>query len=189
MRNSSAPVSVSNTQASTGVIIGLKAGILTQSTVPGETLSSSDSEAAIPPPNQAGFTVKLNNAAIRQKCDTEDNSIKEHVRSTFYRMLGIVAAKDVRPYFKDEHGELDTPPAQFMDPGWYCQPFPHWRAPLAKQVAWDPYIERFRLAIPNDDSELSNKLRSLTDEQIIVLLNDGPFKLGQTAWRDMKKIE
>ncbi|KAG8743115.1 hypothetical protein FRC11_014007 [Ceratobasidium sp. 423] len=305
MRNSSAPVSVSNTQASTGVIIGPKAGVFTQSTVPGETLSSSDSEAAIPPPNQAGYSAKFKVQTTKQqnitqkahtttettqirsvfsvqrqinelsasveelrrtndsqhartdeklmhlletvrkmvpaadkapvpasagsdsseagasntkigftnpkptpetitlvskvvtetrlrigkkKGNTDDNSVKEHARSTFYRMLGIVAAKDVRPYFEDEHGEPDTLPAQFMDPDGYCQPFPHWRVPLTKQVAWVlTYIERFRLTIPNDDSELSNKLRSLTDEQIIVLLNDGPFKSGQTAWRDMKK--
>jgi hypothetical protein len=106
-------------------------------------------------------------------------------------MLGMVAAKSVRPYFEDKHGEPDTLPTQFVNPETgYCQPFPHWRVPLTKQVAWIPtYITRFRSTIPYDDSDLSIQLRALTDKQIIVLLHDGPFKSAQTAWRDMNKSD
>ncbi|KAG9084504.1 hypothetical protein FS749_005189 [Ceratobasidium sp. UAMH 11750] len=106
-------------------------------------------------------------------------------------MLGITAAKAIQPYFEDELGDPDTLPAQFIDPETnYCQPYPHWKAPLTKQVAWLPtYLLRFRSTIPKDRSDLSAALNNLTDEQIIILLNDGPFKTAQTAWRDMKKTD
>lgn len=106
-------------------------------------------------------------------------------------MLGISAAKAIQPYFEDEHNEPDTLPTQFIDPETkYCQPYPHWKASLTKQVAWIPtYILRFRSTIPNNRSELSTLLKSLSDEQIVVLLNDGPFKTAQTVWRDMKKTD
>lgn len=105
-------------------------------------------------------------------------------------MLGITAAKSIRPYFEDEHGEPDTLPSQFVDDSNYCQPYPHWKVSLIKQVAWVPtYVLRFRSTIPNDGSQLSNLLHGLTDEQIVVLLNDGPFKSAQTAWREMKKTD
>jgi hypothetical protein len=86
----------------------------------------------------------------------------------------MVAAKSVRPYFEDEHGEPDTLPAQFVDPDTnYCQPYPHWKASLTKQVAWVPtYILRFRSTVPKDRSELSSVLHGLSDEQIVVLLHD-----------------
>ncbi|QRV96984.1 hypothetical protein RhiJN_25003 [Ceratobasidium sp. AG-Ba] len=124
-----------------------------------------------------------------KKGGTENNSIKEHVHVTWYRMLGITSAKGVRPHFEDDFGEPDTLPAKFLDPETnYCQPFPHWSASLTKQTAWVPtYLLWFRSTIPNNESELSNMLRALSDEQILILLHDGPFKTAQTTWRDMRK--
>ncbi|KAG8750948.1 hypothetical protein FRC12_012684 [Ceratobasidium sp. 428] len=106
-------------------------------------------------------------------------------------MLKISAAKEIKPYFEDEYGDPDTLPAQFVDPDTnYCMPYPHWKAPLTKQVAWIPtFIQRFRATIPNDSSELSTILRDLSDEQIVILLNDGPFRTAQSAWRDLKKSD
>ncbi|KAG8697373.1 hypothetical protein FRC08_006568 [Ceratobasidium sp. 394] len=131
------------------------------------------------------------NRVGKKKGGPEDNSLKEHARTTFYRMLGISAAKAIHPYFENQYGEPDTLPARFIDPETnYCQPYPHWKAPLSKQVAWVPtFLLRFRSTIPHDGSELSALLRNLSDEQIIILLNDGPFKSAQTAWRDMKKTD
>lgn len=118
-----------------------------------------------------------------------NNYSQEHARNTFYRMLGIAAASEIRPYFEDSYGEPDTLPTQFVDPDTkYCRPYPHWKSSLAKQIAWIPtYILRFRTTTPNDQSELSNVLRNLSDEQILILLNDGPFKSACTAWRNAKK--
>lgn len=106
-------------------------------------------------------------------------------------MLGITASKEIRPYFEDEYGEPDTLPTQFVDPDTrYCRPYPHWKCPLTKQVAWVPtFLLRVRSTIPKDDSDVSNMLRNLSDEQIVTLLNDGPFKSAQTAWRDMKRTD
>jgi hypothetical protein len=106
-------------------------------------------------------------------------------------MLGMVAAKSVCPYFEDEHGEPDTLPAQFINPETgYCQPFLHWQVLLTKQVAWVPtYIMHFRSTVLNDDSDLAKRLWALNDEQIIILLHDGPFKSAQTAWCDLKKSD
>ncbi|KAG9074291.1 hypothetical protein FRC06_010793, partial [Ceratobasidium sp. 370] len=71
----------------------------------------------------------------KKKGGADDNSFKEHARSTFYRMLGITAAREIRPFFEDRYGEPDTLPAQFMDPDTkYCRPYPHWKAPLTRQV-------------------------------------------------------
>ncbi|KAG9093099.1 hypothetical protein FRC06_011673 [Ceratobasidium sp. 370] len=93
----------------------------------------------------------------KKKGGNDENSCKEHARNTFYRMLGITAAREIRPFFEDEFDEPDTLPAQST--------------------------------ITNDRSELSNVLRNLSDEQIIVLLNDGPFKSAQAAWRDLRKTD
>ncbi|KAF8598962.1 hypothetical protein BDV93DRAFT_560861 [Ceratobasidium sp. AG-I] len=127
----------------------------------------------------------------KKKGGADDNSCKEHARNTFYRMLGITVASDIRPYFEDEYGEPDTLPTQFTDPDTkYCRPYPHWKTPLIKQTAWVPtYILRFKTTIPNDLSELSTMLRSLSDEQILILLNDGPFKSACAAWRNAKKTD
>ncbi|KAG9089974.1 hypothetical protein FS749_000914 [Ceratobasidium sp. UAMH 11750] len=131
------------------------------------------------------------NRVGKKKGGPDDNSVKEHARTTFYRMLGIPAAKSIQPYFEDEFGAPDTLPIRFADPETkYCQPYPHWKAPLVKQVAWVPtFILRFRATIANDQSELSTLLHNLSDEQIVILLNDGPFKSCQTAWREMKKSD
>ncbi|KAG9084987.1 hypothetical protein FS749_004775 [Ceratobasidium sp. UAMH 11750] len=131
------------------------------------------------------------NRVGKKKGGPEDNTLKEHARNTFYRMLGISAAKSIRPYFEDDLGEPDTLPTQFVDPATkYCQPYPHWKAPLTKQVSWIPtFLLRFRSTIPNDQSDRSVLLHSLSDEQIIILLHDGPFKSAQTAWREMKKTD
>lgn len=106
-------------------------------------------------------------------------------------MLGITVASEIRPYFEDEYGEPDTLPAQFADPETkYCRPYPHWKSSLAKQIAWVPtYILRFKSTISHDSTELSAMLRNLTDEQILILLNDGPFKSACAAWRNAKKTE
>jgi hypothetical protein len=98
-------------------------------------------------------------------------------------MLAITAAHEVRPYFEDDYGNPDTLPAQFVDPNTgYCPPFLHWRAALTKQVAWVPtYILRFKSTIPNNQSELSKVLHSLSDKVIVTLLHDGAFKSATTA--------
>jgi hypothetical protein len=106
-------------------------------------------------------------------------------------MCQMTAAKCVQPYFEDEHGQPDTLPDQFVDPDTgYCQPFPHWKLTLSKQVAWVPtYLQHFQSTIPNDNSNRSLKLWNLSDEQIIILLSDGPFKSAQTAWCNLKKTD
>ncbi|QRV82089.1 hypothetical protein RhiJN_10104 [Ceratobasidium sp. AG-Ba] len=127
----------------------------------------------------------------KKKNGPEDNSLKEHARTRFYRMIGINAAKSIPPHYKDEYGEPDTLPLLFTDPETgYCTPKVHWKAVLTKQLAWVPtYLLWFRSTIPNDKSEVSTVLRSLTDEQIIILLHDGPLRTCQTMFRDKKKSE
>jgi hypothetical protein len=108
----------------------------------------------------------------------------------FKWMLNISSVKEIRPYFEDKYGEPDTLPAQFTDPlTGYCQPYPHWKLPLPKQPVWVPtFVLHFQSTIPNDQSETSTRLRGLTDELIVILLHDGPFKTAQAAWHDMKKM-
>ncbi|KAG8727991.1 hypothetical protein FRC10_005422 [Ceratobasidium sp. 414] len=127
----------------------------------------------------------------KKKGGADENSCKEHIRNTFYRMLGIAASREICPFFEDEYGEPDTLPSQFVDPDTnYCRPYPHWKSPLTKQVAWIPtFLLRFKSTIPKDRSDLPNALWNLSDEQIITLLNDGPFKPAQAVWRDMKKTD
>ncbi|QRW01120.1 hypothetical protein RhiLY_00117 [Ceratobasidium sp. AG-Ba] len=127
----------------------------------------------------------------KKKNGPEDNSLKEHARTRFYRMIGINAAKSIPPHYEDEYGEPDTLPLLFTDPETgYCTPKVHWKAVLTKQLAWVPtYLLWFRSTIPNDKSEVSTVLRSLTDEQIIILLHDGPLRTCQTMFRDKKKSE
>ncbi|QRV84784.1 hypothetical protein RhiJN_12800 [Ceratobasidium sp. AG-Ba] len=127
----------------------------------------------------------------KKKNTPEDNSVKEHTRSRFYRMIGITAARFIPPHFENEYGEPDTLPAAFRDHRTgYCTPKIHWKAILPKQIAWVPtFLLWFKCTIPNDGSKLSEVLRSLSDEQIIILLYDGPLKTCQTTFRDMKKTD
>ncbi|KAG9120485.1 hypothetical protein FRC07_004010 [Ceratobasidium sp. 392] len=120
-----------------------------------------------------------------------NNSCKEHPRRVFYCMLGIQAAQHVWAFFEDAYSQPDTLPVQFRDPNTgFIQPYPHWLAPLTRQVAWIPtYISRFKAMIPNDQTALSKTLRDLSDKQIIILLYDGPFKTACAAWRLSKKTE
>ncbi|CUA74377.1 hypothetical protein RSOLAG22IIIB_11171 [Rhizoctonia solani] len=126
-----------------------------------------------------------------KKGGPEENSIKDHARTAWYGMLGINAAKDVRPFFVNSNGGLDTLPAFAKDPvTGYCTPYPNWKVSLAKQTAWIPtYLLRFRAIIPNDNNELSRTLRGMTDEQILIVLHDGPWKSARKAWRDLKKSD
>ncbi|QRV74707.1 hypothetical protein RhiJN_02722 [Ceratobasidium sp. AG-Ba] len=177
---------------------------------------ANDDPQALAPANEptaidAGFKIMLSNppvtpelAAIvmkvvgearsrigKKKGGPEENSLKEHARKWFYRMIGITAAKFIPPHFEDEFGEPDTLPTAFIDPQTgYCIPRPHWKASLLKQIAWVPtYILWFKSPIPNDGSELSAVLRNLSDEQIVTLLHDGPLKTCQTTFRDMRKSD
>ncbi|KAG8684462.1 hypothetical protein FRC11_012067 [Ceratobasidium sp. 423] len=104
-------------------------------------------------------------------------------------MQKISASRFIHPYFEDEHGEPDTLPVFALDPDTgYCQPYPHWKASLSRQVAWVPtYIKRFRATIPNDNSDVSQILRDFTDEQIVILLHDEPFKTASAKWSEMRK--
>ncbi|KAF8672228.1 hypothetical protein RHS04_07833 [Rhizoctonia solani] len=120
----------------------------------------------------------------KKKGNPEDNRVKEHTQISFYYMCAINAAKNAWPYFEDKHVKPNTLPVEFRDPvTGYCQPFPHWKALLIKQIIWVPtYIQRFKATIPNNGSKLSKKSQALTNEQIVALLVDGPFKTVQALW-------
>ncbi|QRV96269.1 hypothetical protein RhiJN_24287 [Ceratobasidium sp. AG-Ba] len=126
-----------------------------------------------------------------KKAGPDENHAKEHARNNFYRMLGISCAREVKPYFLDKYGEPDTLPDQFKNPiNGYIQPCPNWELSLAKQVIWVPtYVRQFRMSIPKNQTPQAEMLRNLSDEQIIVLLHDGPFRSASTAWRNMKKSD
>ncbi|QRV88193.1 hypothetical protein RhiJN_16211 [Ceratobasidium sp. AG-Ba] len=119
----------------------------------------------------------------------EDNGIKDHIRTQFYLMIHISSSKQIRAYFVDKFGNPETLPPQFAHPETgYIDPCPYWPGPLSAQIAWIPtYLLRFRLTIPNDQSDISKTLRNLSDEQIITYLNDGVYRTCQTVWRNMRK--
>ncbi|KAG8766625.1 hypothetical protein FRC12_006749 [Ceratobasidium sp. 428] len=187
-----------NRMASAGSPAYASGATPSQSTIPAAPIIS-DSNALRsnprPTPELANIVAKVvseaRNRVGKKKGGAEDNSLKEHARVTFYRMLGITAAKEIPPHYEDEYGEPDTLPKQFIDPDTgYCRPCPHWEAAPVKQIAWIPtYLERFFATIPNDGSELATTLRSLTVEQVVILLIDGPFKTARASWRDMKKSD
>ncbi|QRV80056.1 hypothetical protein RhiJN_08071 [Ceratobasidium sp. AG-Ba] len=127
----------------------------------------------------------------KKKSGPEENGVKDHIRGQFYQMLNISSAKEIRAFFVDEYGVPDTLPSQFADPQTgYIDPCPYWLGTLAKQLAWIPtYLLRVQITIPNNQTDLSKVLRSLTDEQILIYLNDGVYRTCQTTWRDMKKSD
>ncbi|CCO36530.1 hypothetical protein BN14_10668 [Rhizoctonia solani AG-1 IB] len=107
------------------------------------------------------------NRVGKKKGGVEENSLKEHTRDSWYGMLEVECSKDITVYFEHKNGEPDTLPLIFVNPQTgYCRPRPHWKKSLLKQLAW---IMTF-----------------LSDEQIIILLCDGPFKTATTVWRDRK---
>ncbi|QRW10141.1 hypothetical protein RhiLY_09140 [Ceratobasidium sp. AG-Ba] len=108
----------------------------------------------------------------------------EHTRTTLYGLAKIRSANDVQPYYEDEYGQPNTLPEAYFDRATgQGRVFPHWKAPLNKQLAWLPYyLRRFKATIPHDNSELSEALRALRDEEILILLNDGAFKTCCAAW-------
>ncbi|QRW03623.1 hypothetical protein RhiLY_02622 [Ceratobasidium sp. AG-Ba] len=109
---------------------------------------------------------------------------REHTRTTLYGLAKIKSANHVQPYYEDEYGQPDTLPEAYFDRATgQGRVFPHWKAPLNKQLAWLPYyLRRFKATIPHDNSELSEALRALWDEEILVLLNNGAFKTCCAAW-------
>ncbi|KAF8604449.1 hypothetical protein BDV93DRAFT_507761 [Ceratobasidium sp. AG-I] len=111
------------------------------------------------------------------------------VQETPGHMTPTTAAKEIGSHFTDKNNKPDTLPVQFVDPvTGYCQPYPHWRAALNKQLSWIPtYILCFRKTISADNTEGSQILCCLTNKQIVMLLHDGPFKSAQTKWRDSQK--
>ncbi|KAG8794352.1 hypothetical protein FRC12_024853 [Ceratobasidium sp. 428] len=102
-------------------------------------------------------------------------------------MLKILAAEKIKPYFKDKYSNLETLPAQFVDPDTdYHMPYPHWKGPLTKQVAQIlMFMQHFCVTIPNN----STILCGLLDEQIVILLNNGPFRTARLAWQELKKSD
>ncbi|CCO36143.1 hypothetical protein BN14_10268 [Rhizoctonia solani AG-1 IB] len=130
------------------------------------------------------------NRVGKKKGGAEENSLKqkEHTRDSWYGMIDIECSKDITVYFEHKNGEPDTLPVFFADrQTGYRRPRPHWKESLLKQMEWAPtFLKWFRATIPNNNSELSTLLRSLSDEQIIILLCDGPFKTAATVWRDRK---
>ncbi|CAE6508029.1 unnamed protein product [Rhizoctonia solani] len=116
---------------------------------------------------------------------------KNHVRMAYTSSVGVKRIKDVRAHFEDQDGTPDTLPEHFVDPETrYGQPCPHNVAPLVRQIDWVPtWLQRCKGTIPNDQSELSLVLRSLTDEEWVGYLHSGPFKSAQQAWRNLGKTD
>ncbi|KAF8607835.1 hypothetical protein BDV93DRAFT_552656 [Ceratobasidium sp. AG-I] len=135
-------------------------------------------------------------SSTRERTGTKEkgalaNSLRAHARDTWTGMLRVAHIKDVGPFFLDEHNRFDTLPAQFTDPKtMYCQPFPHPKAPLTQQTEWVPtYVLRFKKTTPADNSEASKALRELSDQQIVTLLYDGPFKTFQNYWGQTERSQ
>ncbi|KDN34884.1 hypothetical protein RSAG8_12071, partial [Rhizoctonia solani AG-8 WAC10335] len=144
-----------------------------------------------PPPGFLDLVKRACNPNIprREFEGTTDLSIKNHVRIAYTSLVGTKRIKDVRVHFEDQYGEPDTLPEHFVNPETkYCQPCPHNIAGLARQIDWIPsWLQRCKGTIPNDQSELSLVLRSLTDEEWVCFLHFGPFKTVQQAWRNLGK--
>ncbi|KAF8759912.1 hypothetical protein RHS01_01388 [Rhizoctonia solani] len=117
------------------------------------------------------------------------NAIFEHNRKAWCRMLRCNNAGDISPPFEDQFGQPDTLPLIAIDPVTkYCHPFPHWNFSLASQIIWIPtFLSWFRAMIPNNNSELSLALSSLSDKDICILMERGPWKTARGAWRTMNK--
>ncbi|CCO33671.1 hypothetical protein BN14_07756 [Rhizoctonia solani AG-1 IB] len=119
----------------------------------------------------------------KKKGGNEENSLKDHTRRSWYATIQVESSSEIRVYFEHKNGEPDTLPVFFANPlTGYRRPHPHWKKSLTSQLEWiATYIERFRAMIPNNNSELSSLLRGLSDEQIVILLHDGPFKTAVTS--------
>ncbi|CAE6438793.1 unnamed protein product [Rhizoctonia solani] len=124
----------------------------------------------------------------KKKGGNKENSLKDHTRRSWYATIDAESSSEIRVYFEHKNGEPDTLPVFFANPlTGYRRPHPHWKKSLASQMEWiATYIERFRAMIPNNNSELSSLLRGLSDEQIVIMLHDGPFKTAVTVWRNRK---
>jgi hypothetical protein len=108
--------------------------------------------------------------------------------STLY-FVPVVGLSVFKPNINGQ--EPGTLPEQFMAPFTkYCQAYPHRKVWLTKQPTWvSMFMLHFCPTIPNDYSELSNCLRDLSDEQIVILLSNWPSRTTQIAWRNMKKTD
>ncbi|KAF8735650.1 hypothetical protein RHS02_06437, partial [Rhizoctonia solani] len=104
-------------------------------------------------------------------------------------MLRCNNAGDISPPFEDQFGQPDTLPLIAIDPVTkYCHPFPHWNFLLASQIIWIPmFLSWFWAMIPNNNSKLSLALSSLSDKDICILMERGPWKTARGAWRTMNK--
>ncbi|QRV82676.1 hypothetical protein RhiJN_10691 [Ceratobasidium sp. AG-Ba] len=99
---------------------------MSQSCNLGESLAPRSASRSLTPLDLSGLepksylanpvpTPELIAVISKKKGGSDNNSLKEHVRVTWNRMLGIFSAKGVQPYFEDEYGEPDTLPSNITD--------------------------------------------------------------------------
>ncbi|KAG8721868.1 hypothetical protein FRC08_009391 [Ceratobasidium sp. 394] len=145
----------------------------------------------MPTPELLAIIAKVSSLNMSKELGTYENAVKAFAREAWYHMLKISAAKEIRPFYEDDFGNPDVFPQQFTDPiTGYCMPFPHWGKVLQKQPLWVPtYVDHFHGLISKEGGELAELLRSFSEEDIVLLLFNGPWKTAQTAWRSSNKTD
>ncbi|KAG9084884.1 hypothetical protein FRC06_003848, partial [Ceratobasidium sp. 370] len=142
-------------------------------------------------PDLLAIITRVPSLSVAKDLGVCKNAIKDYMCDAWYHMLEISAAKEIRPFYEDEHGNPDVFPEQFIDPVTkYCKPFPHWTKVFQRQGLWVPtYIDHFVSLIPKDGGELAVCLKSFSEEDIVALLFNGPWKTAQSVWCAANKTE
>ncbi|KAG8733563.1 hypothetical protein FRC11_005146 [Ceratobasidium sp. 423] len=112
-------------------------------------------------------------------------------------MLGTPSISDPTEEFftGPNHNIPDYLPVHLNNPmPAYCHPHPHWKLHLSEQVTCIMmFVLHFWVTVPRNGSALSTDLLRLSDDEIINLLYDGPFRTLQNAYhrekKDVAKVE
>ncbi|CUA74598.1 hypothetical protein RSOLAG22IIIB_11343 [Rhizoctonia solani] len=126
----------------------------------------------------------------RSRVGHKETGNARHARKAWDDVTMLNGKPAPHPSFVDSNGNDDYFPKAFADPiTGYRQPFPNYDKPMDQQTAWVPTVyERFVSTVPHDNGSVSTMLRGLSDEQILILIHDGPFSTARGNWGKRGKL-
>ncbi|CCO28544.1 hypothetical protein BN14_02539 [Rhizoctonia solani AG-1 IB] len=144
-----------------------------------------------PPPNLAHYAMaediqkrRERDKASMQIPDQYKSQSLTLARNVVKSMLDITKVTTDAPDFYYTGLQPNYFPVHLKDATGYIRPAPNWSETFASNYPWfTTYIDRFRKMATNMQSAFGHVASQYTDQQILVLLHDGPFSSLVAAWK------
>ncbi|KAG8765467.1 hypothetical protein FRC12_007480 [Ceratobasidium sp. 428] len=125
-------------------------------------------------------------AGTNEKPKPRDNQMADVIRKVFLNEIGIKKLSEIRPPMKKTDGTPDLFPEFLMDPlTGRSTPCPDWDSGLPEQVEWIyGFLWRFRVEGPTlaSTKDCKERVKTMTDEDIIARLHDGVYRSAKAEW-------